>query len=53
MEKLMNILTGVLFGVVLVFRIEALIENQNNDTFAALVWFVMFAAYYIDRNNKN
>jgi hypothetical protein len=53
MEKFKNIITGILFGAVLVFRIEALIENQNNDTFAALVWFIMFVAYYIDRNNKN
>jgi len=53
MEKLINIITGIIIGAVLLFRIQALIENPNNDTFAALAWFIMFVAYYIDRNNKN
>ena len=51
--KLINIITGIIIGAVLLFRIQALIENPNNDTFAALAWYIMFVAYYIDRNNKN
>ncbi len=49
--QLIILLIGVIFcTIVISFRIKALIEVQNNDTFSALIGWITLLIYYIAYN---
>ncbi len=45
--------TGIIcYTLIVSFRIEALIETQNKDTFSALIGWLMLLVYFIAYNNR-
>lgn len=49
--QLTILLIGViLYTIIISFRIQALIEVQNNDTFSALIGWTTLLIYYIAYN---